>query len=63
MNTLIDKHTGIVKLPPKQGKKPSHNHVTKEVDTRQIQICLNCDRPNCKGNCKKMKGERDGTIH
>ncbi len=55
MGTLIDKHTGIVKLHPKQGEKP--NYKPKEINTRQIQICLTCERPNCNGNCKKIKEE------
>ena len=56
MGTLIDKHTGIVKLSPKQGDKPTPKK--RKVNTEQIQICLNCERPNCKGSCKKIKGEK-----
>lgn len=55
MGTLFDRHTGLVNLRPKQGDKPTYK--PKEKDTKEIQICLNCDRPECKGNCKKIKEE------
>lgn len=55
MGTLIDKHTGIAKLRPAQGKKP--RYTPKEINTREIQICLNCKKPDCTGNCKKIKEE------
>jgi radical SAM protein with 4Fe4S-binding SPASM domain len=61
MGTLIDRHTGLVNLSLKQGEKPKYK--PKEKDTKEIQICLNCDRPECKGNCKKIKEERYGTIY
>ena len=53
MSRFIDKHTGIAKLRPKQGEKPKHPH--KEVNNREIQLCLNCNKPDCTGNCKKVK--------
>ena len=55
MGTLIDKHTGIAKLRPKQGDKPKYK--PKEINTREIQICLICKKPDCTGNCKKIKEE------
>jgi hypothetical protein len=41
MSTLIDKHTGIVKLQPKQGKKPKYK--PKDINIKEIEICLTCD--------------------
>lgn len=60
MSTLIDNHTGLVKLRPKQGDKTKHK--PKEKDSKKIQICLNCEKPDCNGNCKKIKEKRYGTI-
>lgn len=56
MRYLIDRHTGVAKLSPKQGDKPTPKN--RKIKTEQIQICLSCERPDCKGNCKKMKGEK-----
>ena len=60
MSNLIDAHTGLVKLRPKQGDKPKYT--PKEKDTKEIQICLNCEKPNCNGNCKKIKEECYGKL-
>ena len=59
MGTLIDRHTGLVNVRPKQGEKIKYSPTeksTKEKNAKEIQICLNCEKPACKGNCKKMKG-------
>ena len=57
MGTLIDKHTGIAKLRPKQGEKPRSRYAPKEINHKEIEICLNCKKPDCTGNCKKIKEE------
>ena len=65
MGTLIDRHTGLVNVRPKQGEKVKHYNTgkrTKEKNAKEIQICLNCDKPSCKGNCKKMREEGYGRI-
>lgn len=60
MGKLIDNHTGLVKLRPKQGNKLKHKpYKPKEKNNNEIQVCLNCDRPDCNGNCKKIRGEED----
>lgn len=51
---FIDKNTGVAKLRPKQGKKAKPS--TKKIDLDKIQVCLNCKKTNCSGNCKKIKG-------
>ena len=62
MSNLIDNHTGLVKLRVKQGDKPKH-YKPKEINTKEIQICLNCEKPNCTGNCKKIKEECYGKVY
>ena len=57
MGTLIDRHTGLVNLRPKQGDKPRSRYTPKEINTREIQMCLNCKKPDCTGNCKKIREE------
>lgn len=60
MGTLIDRHTGIANVRPKQGDKPKHTSkgkITKEKNAKEIQICLNCKKSSCNGNCKEIKGD------
>ena len=44
---------GVIKLAPKQGKPPRHKKADNNAD--EIEICLNCTRGKCSGNCKKIK--------
>lgn len=44
---------GVIKLAPKQGKPPRHKEADKNAD--EIEICLNCTRDKCSGNCKKIE--------
>ena len=44
---------GIVKLAPKQGDPSKPKDVTKS--NKEIEICLNCTRNKCSGNCKKIE--------
>ena len=46
---------GTVKLATKQGKKQRAKDVTKK--NKEKEICLNCDNPECNGNCKKIKAK------
>ena len=45
---------GVVRLAEKQGKPQKPKDVTEE--NRKKQICLTCNKPKCKGNCKRVKG-------
>lgn len=54
MKHLIDKHTGIVNLSPKQGEKQSPKQLNLKKQ-QEIDICLNCDKRRCKGNCEKIR--------
>ena len=44
---------GVVKLAEKQGKKQKPKNVTKKNEEKEI--CLNCNSPECNGNCKKVQ--------
>lgn len=44
---------GIVKLAPKQGEPSKPKDVTKS--NKEIEICLNCSRAKCTGNCKQLR--------
>lgn len=35
------------------------DHKISEREQRLIQICLNCDKPKCTGNCAKMKRRKN----
>lgn len=54
MKHLIDKHTGMVNLSPKQGEKQSSKQLNLKKQ-QEIEICLNCDKRRCKGNCEKIR--------
>ena len=45
---------GTVKLAEKQGKPQKLKDVSEK--NRIKEICLNCTKPKCNGNCKKIKG-------
>ena len=52
--SLIDRHTGIVPLAGKQGNKQrERNAANIEAKNKMMEICLNCDRPVCKGCINK----------
>lgn len=44
---------GVIKLAPQQGERKKHKPVDKNTD--EIEICLNCTRDKCSGNCKKIE--------
>ena len=44
---------GVIKLAPKQGKPPRRKEADKNAE--EIEICLNCTRDKCSGNCKKIE--------
>ena len=57
MGHIIDRHTGIVNLRPKQGDKLKHTSIGKNItekSAKEIQTCLNCKKESCKGSCKKI---------
>lgn len=45
---LFDRHTGLVKLRPKQGEKEKQK---KDIEAKNKikEICLHCERSNCRG--------------
>lgn len=45
---------GYVKLRPKIGAKLK-DESTQMEDKRLIDLCLNCEKPKCNGNCKEYK--------
>ena len=54
MKYLINRHTGIVNLSPKQGEKQSSKQPNLKKQ-QEIDICLNCDKRRCKGTCEKIR--------
>lgn len=43
---------GTVSIAEKQGKPQKVKDVSNE--NKKKQICLNCNKPKCTGNCKKV---------
>lgn len=54
MKKLFDKATGIVKQAPKQGDAPEKIKDVEAIN-KVKDICLNCERPTCKGCISKRE--------
>lgn len=54
MKNLFDKTTGHVKTAPKQGDAPEKKKDVEAIN-KVKEICLNCERPTCKGCASKKE--------
>lgn len=55
------RHTQRLRATPIGSETPCKRKPTKVIDEENLETCLNCDAPKCRGSCEKIRRQNDGT--